>query len=105
MSKLEKVPVARRMRKLGFTDHREGYWYWTKRVGTETSFNLTINKETGGYETYVLNELFGQPEYYGNMIAPYREQIIANVNVILHELRRDGIHIEFDHAEYGGNDD
>lgn len=101
MSKLDAAPVARHMRRLGFTDHREGYWYWSKRVGSDTSFNLTIDKTTGSYETVVLNEMFGQPEHYGGMIGPYRAQVIANVDVILHELKRDGVSVEFDHAEYG----
>ncbi|MBL5974817.1 MAG: hypothetical protein D3X82_13915 [Candidatus Leucobacter sulfamidivorax] len=101
MSKFEKVPSAREMRRFGFTDRREGHWYWSTRVGSDTTFNLTIEKETGEYETVVLNESFGQPEYYGRMVAVYGAQIVANVDVALHELRRFGLDIEFSHAEYG----
>lgn len=99
--RLDKVPNARQMRKLGFTSHREGYWNFCKRVGDNTTFNLTINKETGGYETLVMNELFGQPEYYGNMIPVYRAYTIAAIDVVLHELARGGVEVKFDHAEYG----
>lgn len=101
MSKIENIPNARAMRKLGFTDHREGHWYWSTRVGSDTTFNLTVNKETGEYETLVMNESFGQPEYYGHMVGVYCAQIRANVDVALFELRRGGIDLEFSHAEYG----
>ena len=102
---IEYLPNQRRMRRLGFTDHRGGFWYYSKRVGSDTTFNLTINKETGTYETYVLNESFGQPEYYGQMRDVYRAQMIANIDVILYELERDGVKVEFDHSEYGVRDD
>lgn len=102
---IEHLPNARGMRRIGFTDRREGFWYYSKKVGSDTSFDLTINKDTGEYETLVMNESFGQPEYYGNMRDVYRAQIIANVDVVLHELRRDGITVQFDHAEYGVRDD
>jgi len=103
--KIENLPAARQMRKLGFTDHREGFWYYCKRVGSDTTFNLTINKDTSEYETLVMNESFGQPEYYGRMRDVYRAQMIANIDVILHELDRDGISAHFDHSEYGVRDD
>ena len=96
-----KLLAAKQMRHIGFTDRREGYWYLCKRVGSDTTFNLTINKETGTYETDVMNESFGQPEYYGQMRDVYRAQMIANIDVILYELERDGVKVEFDHAEYG----
>ena len=95
------LPNARKMKKLGFTNHREGFWYLVKGVGEDTTFNLTINRETGGYETDVLNEFFMQPEYYGRMKPVYRDEIIARVNAILHKLAEQGLEIEFDHLEYG----
>lgn len=98
---IEHLPNARRMRKIGFTDRREGFWYYCKEVGRNTTFNLTINKDTGKYETLVMNESFGQPEYYGHMRDVYRAQIIANVDAVLHELGRDGVVVQFDHREYG----
>lgn len=102
MSELnDKLPNAKQMRRIGFTDRREGHWYYCERVGSDTTFNLSIDKETGAYETYVLNESFGQPEYYGRMRSVYRAQIIANIDVVLHELAHVGVKVNFDHAEYG----
>lgn len=50
-----------RLRELGFTDHREGYWYYTARVGDMTSWNVTISKESGAVDVEVLDEHFLQP--------------------------------------------
>src|SRR5690606_39993592 len=50
-----------RLRELGFTDHREGYWYYTTRVGDMTSWNVTISKESGAVDVEVLDEHFLQP--------------------------------------------
>lgn len=50
-----------RLRELGFTDHREGYWYYTTRVGDMTSWNVTISKESGTVDVVVLDEHFLQP--------------------------------------------
>lgn len=33
------------MRKLGFTDHREGFWYFSKLIASDITFNVTINKK------------------------------------------------------------
>lgn len=96
-----KLQNAKRMRRAGFTDHREGYWYYSAPVMDNVTFDLTVDKSDGSYETLVMDESFGQPAYYGQMISVYRELAIARVNVILHELERKGFAIEFDHAEYG----
>lgn len=95
------VLKSRQMRRLGFTNHVEEHWYLCKRVGDSTTFNLTINKQTGSYETVVLCEFDGQPERYGHMIPVYRNYIIAAIDVVVHELNRAGVHIKFDHTEYG----
>lgn len=50
-----------RLRELGFTDHSEGYWYYTTRVGDMTSWNVTISKKTGAVDVVVLDEHFLQP--------------------------------------------
>lgn len=39
------LPSEKKLRDFGFTDHRNGYWYYTTRVGSDESFNLTIPKK------------------------------------------------------------
>lgn len=93
---------ARKMKKLGFTNHVENRWYFVERVSRDgmTTLNITINRETGEYETLVLDEFFGQPEYYMSMKPVYREEIKARVNVIVQELNDAGLNINHDHKEY-----
>ena len=53
------------MRKIGFTDYREGYWYLYRDLGNEISFNVTINKnDVEDLCIDVLDEDFGQPYDY-----------------------------------------
>lgn len=94
------LPKAKQMKRFGFTNNVECEWYYTRQVGEHVTFNLSIDRESGAYETLVFDEFFGQPEYYGDMLPVYCNQIVANIDVILHELRLQGIAIEFDHAEY-----
>lgn len=101
MSRVSNLPNAKQMRRLGFTNRVEGQWYFCRSVGYDTTFNLTIWKESGAYDITILNESFGQPEYYGNMREVYKNQIMANIDVIVYELNRDGIEVEINHAEYG----
>lgn len=51
-----------KMRSIGFTDRREGYWYYCKYLGNEISFNVTIPKKGYGGELIieVLDENFLQ---------------------------------------------
>lgn len=96
------VLPSKKMRRIGFTQHVEGEWYLCKQVlPHSTTFNLTVDKETGTYGTVVLCEYTGQPEMYGHMKTPYRELAKAQIDVILYELRQQGLEIKFDHAEYG----
>lgn len=91
------------MRALGFTDRRPDYWYFTKRVGSNESMNFTINKANGNYEELVMDEMFGQPAYYGHMRPNFRDEIRANVDTIVGELNAAGLTVAVDHKAYGVN--
>lgn len=89
------------MRALGFTDRREGYWYYCARVDSDTTLNISINKATGVWTEGVLNEHFGQPEHYGHMVEPYRTKIRDNVDQEIARLDAAGLQVAVDHREYG----
>lgn len=89
------------MRALGFTDHREDHWYYCARVDSDTTLNISIDKGTGAWTEDVLDEYFGQPEYYGNMIEPFRTKIRDNVDREVARLNAAGIAVAVDHREYG----
>lgn len=96
------VLPSKKMRRLGFTQRVEGTWYICKPVlPGSTTFNLNIDAETGAYETTVICEYTGQPEYYGNMISPYRELAKAQIDVVVYELNRAGLNVEHSHKPYG----
>jgi hypothetical protein len=89
------------MRELGFTDHREGFWYRDYPLDKYTSLCLTINKETEEWKEMVLNEMFCQPEYYGYAVKEWRDEIIAKIDSIIAELKKHGLPFEVDHRAYG----
>lgn len=89
------------MRELGFTDRREGYWYWSRNIDKYTSLNFTIHKDTGFYEELVMDEMGGQPDYYGNAKPEYRDRIIAEVNQYVALFNDSGLALAVDHREYG----
>lgn len=93
------LPEAQ-MRALGFTDHSEGHWYLCRRVGTYTTLNISIEKATGRWREDVLNEAFGQPEFYESMREPSRTDIRANIDAILAELAAAGITVTVVHDQY-----
>ena len=93
------------MRQLGFTDHKEGFWYKSWMLDREVSLNYTINKATYAWEEDVLNVMFGQPEYYNLMIPKYRKRIIRKIDKIVKELNDLGFTIKVDHEEYGDRND
>jgi hypothetical protein len=88
------------MRALGFTDHREGFWYLCREVESRESLNITIEKSTGDYEELVMDEDFGQPAYYGNMIEPYRSTITQRIDDELARLNAAGLTLAVDHSAY-----
>lgn len=95
-----------KMRALGFTDRREGYWYFCRRVDKQghTTLNITIEKNTGYYEELVMNEDFGQPEYYGQMKLEFRDLYRDTIDAYLQELSLAGLAIQVDHRAYGCTD-
>lgn len=59
-----------RMRKLGFTDFREGYWYLSKGITKDISFSISINKKDPlDFRIDVLDENFCQPYDYQSMLS------------------------------------
>ncbi|WP_159601490.1 hypothetical protein [Agromyces humi] len=90
-----------RMRELGFTDRVVERWYLCARVGPGVTLNVTIQKSTGQYQEYVLDEDFGQPAFYGTFRAEVRDQVIANVDEEVGKLRAAGLDITVDHTLYG----
>lgn len=83
-----------RMRELGFTDHREGYWYYVTRVGTAITWNVTINKKTGGVELEVLDECFLQPYPFQKLAAdglPFAMKVAEKVSEKEEWLREEGV--------------
>jgi hypothetical protein len=89
------------MRKLGFTDRTKDNWYFCAGVDSDTTLNISINKETGVYTEYVLNEFGGQPEYYGRMKEPFRSRIHDAIEKHLAKLNAAGLDVHVDHSLYG----
>lgn len=89
------------MRALGFTDRREGYWYWSRNVDKYTSLNFTIDKLTGLYEELVMDEMFGQPDPYGQAKPEYRDAIIKKIDDYVKAFNDVGLDLNVDHREYG----
>jgi hypothetical protein len=89
------------MKELGFTDHREGWWYRNYVLDDNVTLNLSLNKETGEWTEDVLNEMFGQPEFYGYAIPEWRDEIVAKIDRIIDTLKSQGLPFEVDHRQYG----
>lgn len=89
------------MRALGFTDHVPERWYIVKGLDRDVTLNITIDKATGNYEEFVIDEFFGQPAYYGNMVEPYRTDIRNAVDLEIGALNAAGLSVAVDHGLYG----
>ena len=89
------------MRELGFTDRREGWWYWSRNVDKYTSLTFKIQKDTGFYEELVMDEMFGQPDPYGQAKPEFRDKIIAEINQYVALLNDSGLTLAVDHRQYG----
>lgn len=76
------------MRKIGFTDYREGYWYLCKRLTSDISFNLDVCKtDSSDWRIDVLDENFCQPydyQYYLSKENP--PQVAVKVNDMVEEI-------------------
>lgn len=85
------------MREFGFTDFKEGYWYYCKSVGDETTFNVSINKQDpSDFRIDVLDENFCQPYDYQSYIMSgkifkFVEDVYNNVEDELAKLTEAGI--------------
>ena len=104
------LPSEERLREFGFTDHSPEYWYYTNRVGSAESINITVSKEPLGliggepvysYRELIVDEYFGQPAYFGRMRPPVRYEIATKISEQLGMLRDAGLELEIDPREYG----
>lgn len=103
MGILDHYPLDSRMRDLGFTDHRESHWHKSWWLGMPDIYlSLTIDKVSLEYDTLVEDIAFGQPYHYGRWQKGRIEadEIADRIDACLAELSRDGIQIDFNHAEY-----
>lgn len=104
------LPSKKKLREFGFTDHREGYWYYSARLGTAESLNVTIPKKklrkvlgdpVYSYNELVMDEFFGQPAYFGQMKEEFRTAIANELNLVLESLQELGLQIAVDPRNYG----
>lgn len=108
------LPSEEALRAFGFTGHREGYWYYTARVGSAETLNITVAKEplagysdpslgepVYGYTELVMDEYFGQPAYFGQMKEEHRIALATKLFGVLRGLYLLGLQIEVDPQEYG----
>lgn len=92
-----------KMRALGFTDNVDTRWYLCRRVDKQgyTTLNITIEKDSGLYTELVMDEGFGQPEYYGNMKPEFRDLYRDTIDFEVGILNTAGLTIQVDHKAYG----
>lgn len=98
---MRRISSEEKMRELGFTDHREGWWYACFRLADRVTLNLSVEKATGAWTEDVLNEDFGQPEYYGLATPEFRDEIISKIDEIISNLGYKGLLFKVDHRQYG----
>lgn len=91
------VLPEKEMRALGFTDYREGYWYFCKILyeGGDISFDLTVNKnDPSDWYIDVLLDDFCQPYDYQYLMTrnvPMAFKIRDKVEEIMRWLTNQGI--------------
>lgn len=86
------------MREAGFTDHREGTWYYCVMLSevSEISFSCTIDKKTNHVKFDVLDEDWLQPYDYQSILKkdtkhPYSLLVHAQVQKQMHKLQELGV--------------
>lgn len=85
------------MRKIGFTDYREGYWYFCRDLGNEISFSVTINKnDAEDLRIDILDEDYCQPYDYQKYLKniPENEFVLKIKDKVEHwmeYLQSDGV--------------
>lgn len=103
------LPSEKKLREFGFTDHREDYWYYTTRVGSDESFNLTIPKTPIGhvlgepvysYTEGVIDEYFGQHAYFGGMKDEFRYPLAERLSTALSGLLDLGLLVRVHPEQY-----
>lgn len=81
----------------GFTNHSKPILYFSKIVGNNISFNLSVNKSDLKITAIdVLDENFLQPYDYQNILMndsnnPFARGVFNSVDKILNKLQGDGI--------------
>ena len=71
----------KKMREIGFTDYSKDSWYYCRGLGSNISFNVSINKKTSKIKIDVLDEYFLQPFDYQAQIQDGRnDDFINNIN-------------------------
>ena len=71
----------KKMREIGFTDYSKDSWYYCRGLGSDISFNVSINKKTSKIKIDVLDECFLQPFDYQAQIQDGRnDDFINNIN-------------------------
>ncbi len=71
----------KKMREIGFTDYSKDSWYYCRGLGSDISFNVSINKKTNEIKIDVLDECFLQPFDYQAQIQDGRnDDFINNIN-------------------------
>lgn len=86
------------MREAGFTDHRDGIWYYCAMLSDVSgiSFNCTINKKTNHVKIDVLDEDWLQPYDYQSILKEdtkhhYALLVHAQVQKQMQKLQEIGI--------------
>lgn len=96
------------MRKLGFTDHREGYWYYFHSVSDdgEVTFNVTIDKAgIDDLRIDILDEAFGQPYDFQYILErtpdiQYAKDVKEAVEAEMQRLQEAGVLFGHEYGEY-----
>ena len=96
------------MRALGFTDFREGYWYYCHGVSCdgEVTFNVTLDKD--GIEDLridVLDEMFCQPYDYQYLLEKtpelkYAIEVQERVELEMERLQEAGVLYGHNRGDY-----
>ena len=95
-----------KMKDIGFSENREGFWYYCKSLGSEITFNLIINKaDILDFQIDILDEDYMQPYDYQEMLelAPkdkFTNNIKYKVENIMEYLKDNKIIIGHIRGEY-----
>lgn len=96
-----------KMREIGFTDYREGYWYLIEMVfWPDITFNFAINKDNPEeFEISVIDENFLQPYDYQyfmsiGMASPVPWEVNEKVVKIMLWLQDEGVISGYTEGDY-----